>query len=71
MSELNNSVVIMRENMLISGEIYPTGKNFTLPPAVTAVTNITSGPNMPNMVFGALLHTFLYLTNFEQCLGNP
>ena len=49
MSELNISVVIMRENMLISGEIYPTGKNFTLPPAVTAVTNITSGPNMPNM----------------------
>ena len=42
MSELNISVVIMRENMLISGEIYTTGKNFTLPAAVTAVTNITS-----------------------------
>ena len=28
MSELNNSVVIMRENMLISGEIYTTGKKF-------------------------------------------
>ena len=42
MSELNISVVIMRENMLISGEIYTTGKNFTLPLAVTAVTNLTS-----------------------------
>ena len=42
MSELNISVVIMRENMLISGEIYTTGKNFTLPPAVTAWTNSTS-----------------------------
>ena len=46
MSELNNSVVIMQENMLISGEIYTNGKNFTLPPAVTAVTNITSGAHM-------------------------
>ena len=42
MGELNISVVIMQENMLISGEIYTTGKNFTLPPAVTAVTNLTS-----------------------------
>ena len=42
MSELNNSVVIMRKNMLISGEIYTTGKNFTLPPGVTGVTNSTS-----------------------------
>ena len=39
MSELNISVVIMRENMLISGEIYTTGKNFTLPPAVTNITS--------------------------------
>ena len=43
MSELNISVVIMQENMLISGEIYTAGKSFTLPPAVTAVTNLTSG----------------------------
>ena len=42
MSELNISVVIMQENMLISRKIHTTGKNFTLPPAVTAVTNITS-----------------------------
>ena len=43
MSELNISVVIMRENVLISGEIYTTGENFTLLLAVTAVTNTTSG----------------------------
>ena len=42
MSELNISVLILRADMLISGEIYTTSKNFTLPPAVTAVTNITS-----------------------------
>ena len=42
MIEHNLSVVIMRENMLISGEIYTTGKNFTLPPAVMAGTNSTS-----------------------------
>ena len=42
MSELNISVVIMRENVLISGEIYTAGKKFTLLLAVTAVTTITS-----------------------------
>ena len=26
-----------------NGEIYSAGKNFTLPPAVTALTNLTSG----------------------------
>ena len=26
-----------------NGEIYTAGKNFTLPPAVTALTNSTSG----------------------------
>ena len=36
------SVLIMREKMLLSGEIYTTGKNFALPPAVTAGTNLTS-----------------------------
>ena len=34
MSELNISVVIMRENVLISGEIYTTGKKFALPPEI-------------------------------------
>ena len=42
MSEFNISVLIMRDNVIISGEIYTTGKNFTLLPTVTAVTNITS-----------------------------
>ena len=31
----------MQSNMLFFGEIYTTGKDFTLPPAVTGVTNIT------------------------------
>ena len=42
MSEPKISVSIMREKMLFSREIYTTGKNFTLPPAVTGVTKITS-----------------------------
>ena len=29
-------------NRVVSGEIYTAGKNFTLPPAVTALTNFTS-----------------------------
>ena len=32
-------------NSVVSGEIYTTGKNFTLPPAVTAWTYLTSGKN--------------------------
>ena len=31
------------KKMSEDGEIYTAGKNFTLPPAVTAVTNLTSG----------------------------
>ena len=31
------------QTMSENGEIYTAGKNFTLPPAVTAVTNSTSG----------------------------
>ena len=34
MGELKNSVLIVREIMLYSEEIYTAGKNFTLPPAV-------------------------------------
>ena len=30
-------------NCVVSGEIYTAGKKFTLPPAVTALTNINSG----------------------------
>ena len=29
-------------NRVVSGEIYTAGKNFTLPPAMTAWTNLTS-----------------------------
>ena len=58
MSELNISVVIMRENMLISGEIYTTGKNFILPLAVTAMTNITSVYN--GNLFWFPLQSFSY-----------
>ena len=38
------SLLIMRENMLFSGEIYTAGKIFTLPPAMTALTNSHSDP---------------------------
>ena len=34
---------INERKYVLSGEIYTTGKTFTLPPAVTGVTNITSG----------------------------
>ena len=32
------------QKMSENGEIYTTGKNFTLPPAVTGGTKLTSGP---------------------------
>ena len=34
-----------------NGEIYTAGKNFTLPPALTALTNSTSG-HMKNVDLG-------------------
>ena len=34
------------QKMSGNGEIYTAGKKFTLPPAVTAVTNLTSGPSV-------------------------
>ena len=42
MSELYTSVLISQENMLYTGEIYTASKNFTLPPAVTGGTSLTS-----------------------------
>ena len=36
------STFIYVANCVVSGEIYTNGKNFTLPPPVTALTNITS-----------------------------
>ena len=46
MGELKIFVLIGPENMLFYGEIYTAGKKFTLPPAVTALTNFTSGDQM-------------------------
>ena len=42
MSELNISVLIIPKTILISGEIYTADKNFTMPLAVTAGTNLIS-----------------------------
>ena len=46
-----------------NGEIYTTDKNFTLPPAVTAWTNLTSGPLLfglnPNEPFTFGLYPFV------------
>ena len=36
------SIIIYIVNCVVSGEIYTTGKKFTLPPGVTGVTNSTS-----------------------------
>ena len=37
-----------------NGEIYTTGKNFTLPPAVTGVTNIISAVTKTKYIFWIL-----------------
>ena len=42
MIELKTFLLILSENLLFYGEIYIPSKNFTLPPAVTAWTNLTS-----------------------------
>ena len=61
MSELKFFVLILREKMLFSGEIYTTGKNFTLPLAVTALTNLTSVP-----LHWALINCALFWAFFES-----
>ena len=38
-----NSFSKKKQKMRENGEIYTAGKNFTLPPVVTAMTNSTSG----------------------------
>ena len=48
MSELEISVLIMRENMLFSGEIYTTTKYFALLPVLPVVANLTSGQGGAN-----------------------
>ena len=42
MSELKMSVLVMPDNMSFYEEIYTAGKNFTLPPIVPEMTNLTS-----------------------------
>ena len=39
MSELKISVLILRENMLYSGEFYTAGKNLILPPAAAGLVH--------------------------------
>ena len=51
MSELNISVLIIPKTILISGEIYTADKNFTMPLAVTAGTNLTSDSQSAELVF--------------------
>ena len=55
-------VLIMRQNRLLYEEIYTASKNFTLPPAVLAVTNLTSGagPNTSG-VTAQMLAMFLQM----------
>ena len=48
MSELEILVLIMRENILFSGEIYTGTKHFALPPVLSVVTNLTSGQGGAN-----------------------
>ena len=50
-------------NRVVSGEIYTAGKNFTLPQAVTALTNLTSGKTIIKMVkcLKTCLKTIAYL----------
>ena len=55
MDELKIFVLVRPENMLFYGEIYTAGKNFTLPPALTALTNSTSGGMKPLGGFGGIV----------------
>ena len=58
MSEIKTSVLIVRENMFYSGEIYTTGK--TLPPAVTGGKNLTSETNVSGLFLIFHLYDFVY-----------
>ena len=44
---ISTIIVIKAQKMSENGEIYTIGKNFTLPLAVTAGTNITSKGRLP------------------------
>ena len=47
-----------------NGEIYTTGKNFTLPPAVTAWTNLTSVAPLSN--FPYFLKRVVYIVVYYE-----
>ena len=55
------------------GEIYITGKNFTLPPAVTALTNLTSVLRLPLLMFIRLSRRRLSELGLKELTvqGNP
>ena len=61
MSEVKISVLFMREKMLFYWETYTTEKNFTLPPAVTAGTNLTP----------VIDHLYFTVQTTEKCLVGP
>ena len=66
--------MIFVQNFTFSGEIYTASKSFTLPPAVTALTNLTSGiklgqcfwPPEPETRTKTLTWTWFY--NKPQCI---
>ena len=49
-----------------NGEFYTTGKNFTLPPAVTARANSTSAPP-PHLPFEQLVDLLTIFLNYGYC----
>ena len=57
MSLIELSWTAKHKKMSENGEIYTADKNFTLPPAVTALTNSTSG--YPTIKIDQLLLPFL------------
>ena len=54
-----------------NGEIYTTGKNFTLPPALTGWTNSTSGKTLWKVKkMAAVCSSKLPLTSYQHTCGN-
>ena len=51
---ISTVLVGKKQKMSENGEIYTAGKNFTLPPAVTAWTNSTSGERQTKAALIAL-----------------
>ena len=67
-------------NLVVSGEIYIAGKNFTLPPGVTAVTNSTSVVGMmmniivrvvmTMLIVGMVMNIMVMMTEADQVCNN-